>query len=162
MGANVLKSVLIVWKQQDPWIEGKTDGYVLVTRVPENNSNFFWKQKILCRLSYWYLTLQPLQNQLRTLGFFVSDVQEKWNHNKHRSQAILSCSSSDMTFWQTSQNHSLSCFSFRTPNTANQPSLLKYVRTRWTSTLLVSLMVSGSYQMDVALYILAIQHPLAT
>ena len=45
------------------------------------NENLLFSDAHNC---YWNFALQHLQNQLRDFGIFVSAVQEKWNHNKHR------------------------------------------------------------------------------
>ena len=66
------------------------------------NENLLFSDAHNC---YWNFALQHLQNQLRDFGIFVSAVQEKWNHNKHRDHiATLSCTP-DITFSQSVQNH---------------------------------------------------------
>ena len=93
--------------------------------------------KMLWQLPYWYLTLQPLQNQLRDFSIFVNLVQEKWHRSKLPSQAVLFCAE-DMTLSQIGQNHLLFPFSFRTLRRASQPLLDKYFWTQCTSTFWLS------------------------
>ena len=65
------------------------------------NENLLFSDAHNC---YWNFALQHLQNQLRDFGIFVSAVQEKWNHNKHRDHiATLSCTPQFFLIFKTAE-----------------------------------------------------------